>query len=200
MTFKVGLTGGIASGKSAVTNLFQTLYAIDIIDADLIARELVKPGQAAYKEILGSFGEKALLPTGDLDRRYLRERIFANADQKELLESILHPRIRQQLLNDAEHSRSPYCILSIPLLVESNMLSLVDRVCVVDTAENTQLFRVQQRDNISASSAQAILDNQCSRQFRLAAADDIIDNNQSLNELQEQVEALHFRYLKLASV
>ncbi|SFK13031.1 dephospho-CoA kinase [Methylophaga sulfidovorans] len=198
MVFKVGLTGGIASGKSTVTSLFYDKYQIDIIDADRIAHALLSQGSPCYTKVVNIFGELALLKNGDINRRYLRERIFHEPNAKQQLEAILHPVIHQQLLSKAESASSPYCILSVPLLIEVGMHKEVDRVCVIDVSEHTQLERLTSRDKVSTETALAMINSQCDRQVRLQYADDIINNNHSVDSLAHQVAQLHELYLNFA--
>ena len=198
MVFKVGLTGGVASGKSTVTSLFHDKYQIDIIDADHIAHTLLSQGSPCYIEVVDTFGKAALLDNGEINRRYLRERIFHEPSAKQQLEAILHPAIHQQLLRKAESASSPYCILSVPLLIEVGMHKEVDRVCVIDVSENTQLERLTSRDKVSTETALAMINSQCDRQVRLQYADDIINNNQSVDSLAHQVAQLHELYLNFA--
>ncbi|MBE9532877.1 MAG: dephospho-CoA kinase [Proteobacteria bacterium] len=194
---KVGLTGGIASGKSTVCDLFSQ-HNIPIIDADVIAKELVEPNQAALKEIVILFGDDILLNNGSLDRKQLRQLIFSDPEAKRQLEDILHPRIRQQLIQQSSRLSAPYCILVIPLLLEANMLDLVDRVIVVDTDETQQIKRICQRDNISSIDAQAIISSQATIKQRLAIADDIISNNTSIESLALLVDKLHKKYSSMS--
>mgnify|MGYP000075881967 CR=1 FL=1 len=195
---KIGLTGGIASGKSTACQLFSAL-GIEIIDADIIARELVEPNQPCLKQIIQTFGKQVLLANGALDRAQLRQLIFSNKGAKQQLEGILHPNIRKQLIKQSEKVVSPYCILSIPLLIEANMIPLVDRVLVVDIAPEEQLQRVCQRDNISTSQAKAIISSQSSASQRKSLANDIIDNNKSPESLDLVVTQLHKKYLDIAN-
>lgn len=197
MTYKVGLTGGVACGKSTVTDLFQQLGAT-IIDADLIARGLLEKGTESYQQVVACFGEDVLLQTGDIDRAWLRAQIFSDRKAKQTLENIIHPRVRQQMIAAAKDCEAPYCILSVPLLIEAQMQDLVDRVVVVDADEKTQLRRLMARDRISEAAAIRMLQSQCQRAQRLAIADDIIDNSQTLDMLRPQVEQLHQQYLELA--
>lgn len=197
MTFKVGLTGGIASGKSTVTTLFHELGAT-VIDADVIARNLLAKNTPCYKQVITLFGDKVLQDNGEINRAWLRTRIFNDVEAKQALESIIHPEVRRQMLAAAAACESPYCILSVPLLVEAQMQDLVDRVVVVDVDEETQLSRLMLRDNISATEARKMLENQCLRAERLAIADDIIDNSDNLAALNPQLRQLHEMYLKLA--
>ncbi len=195
----IGLTGGIGSGKSTVTSLFSS-HGIPIIDADTIARQVTAPGQPALREICALFGEKIIDGNGQLKRKQLGKVIFSNQQKREQLEAILHPIIQQRMLEQAatvSHSTA-YCILSIPLLLESGWQQLVDRILVVDINEKSQLQRTMHRDNIARKTAQAIIDAQVNRQDRLLAADDIIDNQGRIDELQQQVQQLHQKYLKLS--
>jgi dephospho-CoA kinase len=198
MSLKIGLTGGVASGKTSVSDRFAKL-GIEIIDADVIARDLLKQGTDCYQQVVNVFGEQALLDSADINRSWLREHIFSDPTAKAALESIIHPAVRQALLQGSENARSPYCIVSVPLLIEADMQSLVDRILVVDVLPEQQLERLIQRDNIPAKQAQAMLNAQVSREQRLAFADDIIDNSQTLSELDEQIKKLHQHYLKLAA-
>jgi len=194
---KVGLTGGIASGKSTVSQLFSTL-GIDIIDADLIAHQLVEPGQDCLDKITQTFGENFLLNNGELDRHQLRQLIFSDPEAKQQLEAILHPKIRQQLIIQSNNSSSPYCILSVPLLIEAKMASLVNRILVIEIDADEQLKRLCQRDDISKSQAVDIVVAQSSSLQRTSMADDIIINNNSIEKLNVVVESLHKKYLDLA--
>lgn len=194
---KVGLTGGIASGKSTVAELFSN-YGIPIIDADLIARELIEPDQEAFEDIIQTFGDQVLNVDGSLNRPILRQLIFSDAVVKQKLERILHPRIRQKLLEQSQACNTIYCIMAIPLLVEADMTDLVDHVLVIDLEPALQLERLCQRDNISETEAQDSINSQCDRQQRLAISDDIIVNNGSMDSLKQHVEKLHQDYLSLA--
>lgn len=195
---KVGITGGIASGKSTICQLFSD-NDIDIIDADFIALQLVQPGQDCLNRVVQTFGSQVLLENGELNRPEMRQLIFSDSIAKQQLENILHPEIRRQLQTQSKYASSPYCILSIPLLIEADMLSLVDRVLVVDVDKKKQVERVCQRDNISLSQAQAIIDSQVSSSQRQAIADDIIINNTSKEKLTKEVAKLHKRYLEIAN-
>ncbi len=194
---RIGLTGGIASGKSLVAEQFAAL-GIPIIDTDEIARAVVAPGEAALAEIRAQFGDKVFDATGRLDRRALRRRVFANAADRQALERILHPRIRARTLAAIAAAEGPYLIVVVPLLVESGFERLVDRVLVVDCPEAIQLERLRHRDRESAEGARQILAAQASREARLAVADDVIDNSGPVADTQAQVAALHRRYLELA--
>lgn len=196
---RIGLTGGIGSGKTTVSQVFAEL-GVPIIDADVIARELVQPGQPALDEIVAQFGTDVLDPNGHLDRGKLRQRVFAAEGQRRALEAILHPRIRAELSRRADMAPSPYCILSIPLLLESNLESMVDRILVIDVSEATQITRASARDGVPANQIECIIRQQIARAQRLAAADDIIDNEiMDITALQVQVYRLHQKYLALAN-
>lgn len=195
---KIGLTGGIASGKSTVCRLFAQ-HGIPIIDADIIARQLVEPQQEAYSEIIQSFGNEVCLSNGELNRQYLRKLIFSDDKAKQQLEMILHPRIRLQLFEQSNSFNTPYCILAIPLLIESEMRNLVDRILLIDIDLSLQLTRLCERDNMTLDDAQLIIDSQVSRQLRLACADDIITNNNEVQNLTQHVDDLHKKYLSLAN-
>lgn len=194
----IGLTGGIGSGKSTVSTLFAEL-GVPVIDADVVAREVVKPGEPALDEIAARFGQEILNPDGSLNRTNLRELIFADPQARRDLETILHPRIRSRMAEQLSALETPYALLSIPLLVESGHAYNLDRVLVVDLPEDQQIQRVCQRDNSSREQTVAILKAQCSRQERLAIADDVIENSGDLAALKEQVLALHQKYLALSA-
>lgn len=169
-----------------------------VIDSDLIARELVEPGQPALVRITEVFGIDFLSPEGRLDRRKMRQAIFSYPEQKTRLEAILHPLIAKVVLQRVEELDASYCMLAIPLYAESSAYAWINRVLVVDVSEEIQIKRVMARDQISRQQAQSILNAQTSRQDRLALADDVIDNSGGLIDLPEKVEALHKKYLKLA--
>jgi dephospho-CoA kinase len=194
----VVLTGGIASGKTAVSDRFAAL-GVPVIDTDRIAHQIVEPGQPALERIADTFGPEFLDEDGCLDRRRMREAIFADPALKRRLEGILHPIIAEEALRAINALHAPYCILVIPLYTESSRWPFVNRVLVVDADEATQVERVMARDGIDHAQAAAILRAQANRQERLALADDVIDNVGSLEQLHDQVEALHQEYLDLAS-
>lgn len=198
MTYVIGLTGGIGSGKTAVSNHFAKL-GIDVVDADLAARAVVEKGSPALAQIAAHFGADILLADGSLDRAKLRAIVFKSEADRRWLETLTHPLIREKIINDLNSSRSPYAILASPLLVESGQNKLVERVLVVDVPEDLQLARTVERDNNSVAQVKAIMSAQASRQQRLKTADDIIRNDGSLSELHQQVEDLHQAYLKLAN-
>ena len=198
--FIVGLTGGIGSGKSTVAQHFIEL-GITCIDADLTAREVVQPGEPALDAISQHFGEAILLADGSLDRRKLREDIFANPSARAWLNKLLHPLIRQRMLQQCQQANGPYCILMVPLLFENNLQSLVQRTLVIDVDEATQIRRTMQRDKTTEEQVKAIIATQCSRQQRLILADDVILNTDDVTPKQRQnrVISLHQTYLLLAS-
>ena len=195
--FKVGLTGGIGCGKSTVSDIFVSL-GVPVIDSDVIAREVVAPGEVGLKQIVAHFGEQIVNTDGTLNRQKLRDTVFDNSDARKALETILHPLIRKRSNEQLENLNSSYAILSIPLLIENNLTNTVDRVLVVDCSEQTQIKRICARDNISRDQAKAILAAQCERNQRLNVADDIIDNDLPLAELRNKVESLHHGYLSLS--
>jgi dephospho-CoA kinase len=195
---KIGLTGGIGSGKSTACQYFSEL-GVPIIDADAIARELTQAGQPVLSRIAEVFGPDILNPNGELDRPYLRQRVFANAELRRQLESILHPLIKQVIQARIAQLTAPYVILAVPLLIESQWTDLVDRVLVIDSPMELQIQRSTQRDTSSESQIRAIIKSQTDRNTRCAAADDIIVNDSDLAKLHEQVTQLHQQYLELAA-
>lgn len=195
---RIGLTGGIASGKSAAAAAFAAL-GVTVIDADHIARELVTPGSPILEDVLAAFGERYRQADGHLDRKALGSRVFADADARRRLEAITHPAIRTELMTRAQDAAGPYVIVMVPLLVETGMIDLVDRVLVVDVSTEVQKQRLAARDGFDAQRIDQILAAQANRQDRLAAADDVIDNNGDLAHLKEQVLARHEAYLALAA-
>jgi dephospho-CoA kinase len=194
----IGLTGGIGSGKSTVAEYFAQLR-IPVIDADRLAREMVVPGSPAVLEIADVFGPDVILADGNLDRILMRKRVFIDPEQRRRLEAILHPRIYAEMRRRAQALHADYCILVIPLLLETGGTALVDRVLVVDAPEALQRERARSRDGMSDDILEAILRSQLSRAERLRAADDVIVNDGDLGHLQRQVAALHHRYLDLAT-
>lgn len=195
--FTVALTGGVASGKSTVERLFAS-RGIEIIDADHVAREVVAAGTAGLADIVEVFGTDVLSADGSLDRRAMRERVFADERARRQLEAIIHPRVREVLRQRASEVHSAYGMLVIPLLVESGDYAWVNRVLVVDVPREVQRERLLKRDGISRELAEAMLDAQASREQRLGVADDVIDNSADLESLDDAVERLHRRYLQLA--
>lgn len=194
----VGLTGGIGSGKTAVSDRF-TRYGVPVIDTDWIARELVEPGQPALAEIAAEFGPDCLDPTGRLNRAALRERVFADEAGRRRLEAILHPRIRTAARERMAALTAPYGLLVIPLLAETGMTDLVDRVLVVDVSEAEQIRRVMARDQIDETQARRILAVQASRSQRLALATEVLENSGDLASLEQRIADLHQYYLCIAA-
>jgi dephospho-CoA kinase len=197
--FTVALTGGIASGKSAVARRFDALGA-SVVDADAIARELVQPGMAALDEIAAAFGPQILGADGSLERAEMRAIVFGDAEARRRLETILHPRVRAEMLVRTDTATGPYVLLVVPLFVETAGYGWVDRVLVVDLPRNLQLARAIARDSMPTSLAEAMIDAQVTREQRLAIADDVIDNSGSLEALDAQVDALHRHYIELAEL
>ena len=193
--FVVGLTGGIGSGKSAVSHLFAEL-GIDVVDADIVAREVVEPGTPALKAIAERFGESILTEEGCLNRPALRKRVFENEADKNWLNALLHPAIRTEMQKQLKNATSPYVIFSVPLLIENGLDSLADSVLVVDCSEDTQLERATLRDGSNIETIKSIMASQATRQQRLAKAQDVIDNNGELSALTDQVKSLHQRYMQ----
>lgn len=193
----VGITGGIGSGKTAATDRFAS-HGIDVVDADLMSREVVKPGKPALSAIAEHFGaEQILLPDGSLNRRALRDIIFADETQKRWLENLLHPLIRQEIIERLHACRPPYCLLASPLLLETDQHKLCDRVLLIDAPENLQLSRTQQRDQTPEAAVKAIMASQLGREQRVAAAHDIIVNDSDLAALYAAVDLQHQKYLEL---
>ena len=190
----IGLTGGIGSGKSTVTKLFSDL-GTPFCDADDVARELTQAGSVSLEEITGKFGDNILTEDQQLDRKQLREIIFSNPEKRRLLESILHPRIAEKIHSWVENQNTPYAIVSIPLLAESNNDYSLDRILVIEVDRAIQRQRATQRDNSSATDIDAIIGSQASTNERRAIADDIINNNGDFESLRQQVLELHEKYL-----
>jgi dephospho-CoA kinase len=195
---KVGLTGGIGSGKSTVARIFAGLN-IPVLDADEIAHRLVEKGQPALAQISREFGPDMLNQDGSLNRGKLRELVFSDSMQKQKLEAILHPLVFKAIETELEQLTSPYCIIGIPLLFETGMTHFVDRILVIDCPVEIQIKRVRLRDNLTLKRIQSIIDNQVSRAFRTANADDVIDNSGPDYGLAEQVKKLHNLYLSLST-
>ena len=196
--FRVGLTGGIASGKSTVADMFSEL-GIPVIDTDVIAREVVAPGQPALDEICDRFGKHLIDAAGNLDRAAMRKEVFADDDARLDLEAILHPRIGAETRRQADAAGGTYQLIVVPLLTKSPLVRFVDRVLVVDCDEDTQIKRLLARDAETVSQARRILKAQASRQERLAIADDVIENNSDLVELRAAVTQLDRKYRRLAA-
>ena len=198
MTYVIGVTGGIGSGKTAVSDHFESL-GVTVVDADVASRTVVEIGKPALAQIAQHFGEDILLEDGALDRAKLRSAIFKDESERQWLEALLHPLIRDEIIAGLEASTSAYALLVSPLLVESGQNQLTRRVLVVDVPEELQLARTVERDNNPEAQVKAIMAAQASRQQRADSADDVILNDGTLTELQDRVEALHQRYSELAA-
>jgi dephospho-CoA kinase len=197
--FIVGLTGGIGSGKTTIANFFGE-HGITIVDADIVARDVVAQGSPALSQISEHFGENFIQSNGQLDRALLRQQIFSNDADKLWLNNLLHPLIREQLLKQIKAAKSTYCLLVAPLLIENNLVNLVNRVLVIDVSEVTQINRTTKRDNNSIGQVKSIIASQASRKVKQEHADDIINNdNQPLEALKVAVTELHQSYLMMAS-
>ena len=196
--FVVALGGGVASGKSAAASRFVEL-GVEVYDADVAAREVVKPGQTAYYAVVAHFGKEVVAADGSLDRRAIRERVFADPQERRALEAIVHPQVRLWLRQKVDTDTGPYCILAIPLLAETwPQYAWVDRVAMVDVPPELQIERLTRRDGVTRELAQAMLDAQATRAQRLALAQDVLDNTGTLEQLRAQVDALDRRYRELA--
>lgn len=194
----VGLTGGIGSGKTAVSDLFAE-KGITIVDADVVSRIVVEPGTEALKEIEAHFGSEVIQADGQLDRRALRGKVFDDELERKWLEGLLHPLIAQEILRQLQASESAYTILVSPLLLEAGQYKMVDRVLVVDVPRSLQVDRTVNRDDTDAQQVEAIIAAQMQREDRVAKADDVIVNDRDLQHLASEVDRLHETYLKIAS-
>ncbi|AUI65371.1 MULTISPECIES: dephospho-CoA kinase [Glaesserella] len=201
MTYTVALTGGIGSGKSTIANLFEMLD-VPIIDADVVARQVVEKGSPLLAQIVARFGDQILLANGELDRTALRQIVFQSESEKQWLNQLLHPAIRAEMLRQLKESNAPYVLWVVPLLIENQLTEYCDRVLVIDVLPEIQLERATKRDQSNVETIKNIMASQVSRQTRLSYADDVIENNLSLDEnainLAHQVAKLHHRYLALA--
>ena len=195
---RIGLTGGIGSGKSTVSEKFNSLYNIPIIDADEINHALLLPDSPAYQEIIDTFGNNVILESGEINRNYLRENIFSDSKAKNKLENILHPKIRKEISRRLSNLECDYCLIVIPLLIESRLQSLVDRILVIDASNENQIQRASKRDQYDQSHVKQIIQAQANPEERLKHADDILSNNGDIIELDKQIEALHKKYLSLS--
>ena len=195
--FVLGLTGGIGSGKTAASNFFASL-GILVVDADIVAREIVEPGKPAWQAIKDRFGDDALQQDGTLNRAWLRQKVFAEPDERKWLESQTHPRIRDEIISQLAAATSPYAVLASPLLFESRQNELADRTLVIDVPEETQVERASHRDSNQAEQIRRIIAAQMPRQERLDRADDSVDNSGSLQDLHQHLRPLHQMYLQLA--
>lgn len=195
--FKLGITGGIGSGKSTVTDILAA-KGITIVDSDVVARQVVEPNTICLKKIAEHFGSDILLTDGSLDRKQLRDVIFSQPNEKDWLEKLLHPAIREETLRQLDSASSAYTVLASPLLLEANQDALVDRIAVVDIPLAMQKERAALRDGSDEDQIQRIIDAQIRREDRIARADDIIDNSGNLQDTETQVLNLHKKYLELA--
>lgn len=196
---RIGLTGGIASGKSLVADCFAEL-GVTVVDTDVIARQVVSPGSPALKEISESFGAEVISPDGTLDRGAMRSIVFSDENRRLQLEAILHPRIRREAEQQVATVSGHYLIIVVPLLLESPMQAMMDRILVVDCAEDTQIARLMARDVETEQQARRIMATQASRKDRLAIADDVISNDGEIEDTRQQVHTLHHSYLDLPQV
>lgn len=197
--FVVGLTGGIGSGKTAVSNLFSTL-GVPVVDADLAQRVVVEKGQPALAKIAEHFGSEVLLDSGDLNRPVLRKIVFSQDQERGWLERLLHPLIFRELQKKLLAAEGPYALLVSPLLIETGQSRLTQRILVVDAPDELRIQRTMARDNNGETQVRAIMAAQTDRESRLSRADDVIVNDDGLTSLQEQVSSLHQQYLKLANI
>ena len=195
--FRVALTGGIASGKTTVANLFAAL-GVPMIDTDVIARQVVEPGRPTLAEVVANFGPDVLDADGRLDRRRMRERIFSDPTARQRLEAILHPAIRAEMERQSHQASGPYQVLVIPLLTEGKRRDHVDRVLLVDVPEELQIRRLMMRDGVTHEQAEASLNAQATRAERLAMADDVVRNTGRVDDLRDEVAKLHAKYRALA--
>lgn len=197
MPYIVALSGGVASGKSTVANLFAQL-GVPIIDADIIARQVVKKGSLALQKIVDHFGDGVLLPSGELNRTQLREIIFNNEDERMWLNQCLHPLIQQETQQQITQSKAPYIIWVVPLLIENNLQANANRILIIDTPPEVQINRLRRRDNIDENLAKNMLLSQIDNIERISYADDIITNKTEASALVSQVNDLHKKYLTLS--
>ena len=198
-TFIIGLTGGIGSGKSAAASHFAEAHNIHVVDADIKSRVVVEPGRPALHQIADRFGDAVLQEDGSLNRAILRARVFQDPNERLWLEQLLHPLIREEIVNDLSSAESPYALLVSPLLVESGQYQMTRRVLVVDVPETLQIARTTLRDKVPEEQVRAILQAQAKREERLRHADDVITNDRDLAALHQQVDQLHRFYLTLTT-
>ncbi len=195
---RIGLTGGIGCGKTTVTNIFEQLK-VPIIDADIISHQLVAVGQPALLQIKELFGDLVIKPDNSLNRPALRNIIFNKPEYKSQLENLLHPLIYKQIAEEIKLLNHAYCIISVPLLFETQMTDLVDRVLVIDCSVEEQINRLLSREGMSLETINAIIDHQVSRDYRISHADDLIINTETHDKLAEEVKKLHNLYLSISS-
>ena len=195
--FVVGVTGGIGSGKSAATDILSQL-GVTVVDADIVAREVVEPGEPALQAIKEYFGSEIIAPNGSLDRAALRKLIFSNNDNREWLEKLLHPIIRKSIIEQLNRSNGYYAVLASPLLLETDQYQLVDHVVVIDAPEEIQLQRTMSRDNNNEEQVKAIINAQMARQERLDKAASVISNDSDLAHLDTEISTLHEQLIQLA--
>ena len=199
MSYVIAITGGIGSGKTTVADAFHKNHNIDLVDADIIAREIVEPNSVGLNQIIDHFGKSILLDNGQLNRTELRQRIFSNPHEKKWTNDVLHPLIREEMLRQLSLATSDYVLLVVPLLVENQLQYLANRVLVVDVLEQTQINRTVSRDRVNQEQVKAILASQASRAERLAIADDIIKNDHNIRDLDNEISLLHNKYLLLSN-
>lgn len=197
-SFIIGLTGGIGSGKTTVSDIFSNNYGIEVVDADVIAREVVAPGSKALQKIQSYFGNQIVAQDGSLDRSALRAIVFDSPEKKNWLNALLHPLIRETMQLRCQQASSPYVILSIPLLVENKLQFMANRILVVDCEEETQIVRASNRDGVGEEQIKSIMRSQASRKERLAIANDVITNEDSARSLEVQIGGLHKKYLEMS--
>ena len=195
--FVLGITGGIGSGKTAVTDIFSELN-IDVIDADIASRKAVEKGSSSLKEIEDQFGSEIILNDGNLDRQKLREVIFDKEEEKDWLEKLLHPQILKIINSELAESRTSYTILVSPLLFETGQYKLCSRTLLVDVEEKLQIARASKRDNVSEEQIKSIIEAQMPRSEKITLANDIVTNNGTLEDLRKEIISLHNNYLKLS--
>ena len=198
MSYVIAITGGIGSGETTVADTFHKNHNIDIVDADIIARQVVEPNTKGLISIVSHFGRSILLSDGTLNRAELRQRIFSNPNEKQWLNDLLHPLIREAMQQQLSLAQSAYVLLVVPLLIENQLQYLANRILVVDVLEQTQINRTINRDKVNAEQVKAILASQASRADRLAIADDIIKNDHNIPSLDGEISLLHNKYLLLS--
>lgn len=194
---RIGLTGGIGSGKTTVSDYFKSIYNIPVIDADEISRQLMTPHGGAYNEVVDLFGSTSVLKSGEIDRKYIRDQIFQTPELRTALEQIIHPKVKISITEETKKLTSVYCLIVIPLLIESNMQSMVDRILLIQTDKQLQIARVTLRDKCGPEHVEAIIASQLSTSEKINYADDIIVNNGPEESLIPQIEQLHQKYMAL---